>query len=96
MRWEEPKVGQILWKKKFAFFPKKINKTRIWLEMYYVKCEFTQKMGNDWGYNPVQGTTVLVQVPWGSPHWVKTEYLSDDEIAIKENTPLSKALNENT
>lgn len=94
MRWEEPKVGQIIWKKKFAFFPKKIGKTKIWLEMYYLKRECSQMLIDEWKYDPISKSTKMISVPYGAPYWKKTTYLSDDENVIKAITPLSKALNE--
>ena len=35
MRFPYPAPGSEIWSKKFAFFPKKVQNTTIWLESYY-------------------------------------------------------------
>lgn len=37
MRWQHPKDGTVIWKKRFAWFPKTIQNQTVWLESYYTQ-----------------------------------------------------------
>lgn len=49
MRWKNPQIGDLVWRRKFAFFPKKSGQISLWLEFYYQRsmycCTYS---GNSW------------------------------------------------
>lgn len=99
MRFEPPKVGTIIWKKKFAFFPKKIGRTIIWFESYYCKRDLRQHSVPAPFFVSSTGniTTSYKEIPYGDPYWVKNIYLNNSpevqEYLISISS-LAKALKE--
>jgi hypothetical protein len=77
---EQHKIGTTRYKKRFAFFPRKIGNVRIWLESFYVKQEWSQ----EYEYYGFGGLEITGRGKWRN----KYELLSD----APELAPLNRAL----
>ena len=83
MRFHEPdiKIGTVRFKKRFAFWPKRIGKTTVWFESYYVKQEWIYSHSYD-GFNMVRN----------KPYWSNEKYLLPEDPELSQSSPLVKAL----
>lgn len=83
MRFREPdiKTGTVRYKKRFAFWPKRIGKTTVWFESYYVKQRWDKSYSSD-GYGMYEE----------KPRWFTEKYLLPEDPELSQSSPLAKAL----